>query len=235
MIKQLTIYLCLSLFYFDLIAQNNSIVIQASVWANDKIDFQRIMVVNKTTHTGFIAQQSSDLMINCQKNDTIMISVIGYEIAKLCYADSALKKKFKAEIKLRPILKNLPEITIVNKRTLDEIYQDISKLGYSKQEYLTSGIDAVSSPITFLYERFSRRAQAKRLAIELEKQEQTRDLLKELFVKFIDAQIIDLDRSEFEQFVDHCRISEFELMSLTQYEFIVLIKQKFKTFKRYGY
>ena len=58
-----------------------------------------------------------------------------------------------------------------------------------------------------------------------------RALLKELFAKYVAADMIDLDNSEFDAFIDYCNVSDDFMKNSTQYEFILFIKKKFDIYK----
>ena len=55
----------------------------------------------------------------------------------------------------------------------------------------------MQSPITFLYETFSRQAISKRLVEQLENDDRRRALLQELFTKYVDYDIVELESWEF--------------------------------------
>ncbi len=238
--KKIFIHISILLFCFGYkgLAQdaNPPIKIVGTIKSRNGInDFTKLIVVNQTTGHGFFGNQNGNFELDCRKNDTIVISVIGYDFIRLCYKDSVLRDVYYPQLKLKYIEVNLKEVTVFGKRDLEKIYRDIEKLGYNEKDYKLSGVNAVSSPITFLYQQYSHKERAKRLAIELQNEENKRDILKELFAQYVDAKIIDLDKNEFEQFIDFCKVSDFLLQNTTQYEFILIIKDKFKQFKKYGY
>ena len=68
------------------------------------------------------------------------------------------------------------------------------------KDYRVSSIDAFQSPITFLYQQFSKVERSKRLVAELENNDKRRELLQELFVKYVDYDIIQLESEEFKDF-----------------------------------
>jgi len=218
---------------FSFYSLSQNIRIDGKVKSTSEIDFIRIMAVNQQSNMGVIGGNNGHFSIECKPSDTIAISVIGYETSFICMKDSIPKKQYDVTILLKPILRSLPQVNIFNQRALKKIYKDISTLGYSEKDYRVSGVDAIESPITFLYESLSRRAKAKRKAVELQNEERRRDLLKELFRQYVSADIIDLDAHEFDVFIDYCRLSDFVLQHTTQYEFILLIKQKYHMFKPY--
>ena len=73
---------------------------------------------------------------------------------------------------------------VIAPRDLGDIVRDIQALGYEEKEMRTSGIDALTSPITYLYEQFNRMERSKREVARLENEDRRRELLKELMVKY---------------------------------------------------
>jgi len=127
----------------------------------------------------------------------------------------------------------LREVTVFAPRELKNIYDDIEKLGYNEKEDRLSGIaDPLSSPITALYERYNKHAQKERLARKLINDAKRRDLLKELFKKYVDANIIALDDDQFDEFVEYINVSDEFLKNATQYDFIIFVKMKYKYFMK---
>jgi uncharacterized protein YecA (UPF0149 family) len=68
------------------------------------------------------------------------------------------------------------------------------------------------------------------LAYELMNEARRKELLKELFVKYVSADIIDLDEKEFDDFIDFCNVSDEFLQKASQYEFIEYVKQKYQLY-----
>lgn len=96
---------------------------------------------------------------------------------------------------------------------------------------MLSGADAMSSPITALYEAFSRRERGKRMVAEMRNNDRRRALLKELFRKYVDNDIIQLGDEEFDSFIDFCHVSDEFLKNSSQYEFIMYIKKRFEVYR----
>ena len=71
----------------------------------------------------------------------------------------------------------------------------------------------------------------KRNAYEVINEDRRRDLLKELFVKYVSYDIIDLRKDQFEDFIDFMNVSESQMKSMSQYEFVVFTKQRYVAFK----
>lgn len=190
-----------------------------------------LLLVNKTTAKGVFGKEDGSFELLADKNDTILVGAMGYQTYKLTMRDSVPKETYKVRIYLSRITKNLREVDVFARRELESIQKDIRSLGFDERDYMLSGIDAMYSPLTFLYQQISRKEQSKRRAYEIINEDKKRALLKELFVQYVDHDIIDLNRDEFEDFIDFMNISDHELISMTQYEFVVYTKARFKAFR----
>ena len=197
------------------------------------IDFEsgsklvNILVVNKTNGNGTFGDKFGDYVMNVGKNDTIVISAFGFSSFVFSLKDSTEKTVYTISPTLKKPVIYLKPVTIIAERELEEIEEDIQELGYSKEDYMLSGINAFQSPITFLYQAFSKRERSKRKLAELINEDRKRDLLKELFRKYIDYEIIELQDEQFDEFIDYCNVSEQFMKASSQYEFLMFIKYSY--------
>lgn len=192
--------------------------------------YYSLMIINKSTQHGILGEPDGSFTVYANKKDTIIIGCMGYQTTKISFADSVLKEEYNVKIPLQKLSITLKQIEIFAPRDLDKILSDIERLGYSKKDYVISGIDAVQSPITFLYQQFSRRERSIRKVAELQNEDRKRELLKELFQKYVDYSIIKLNNEQFDAFIDFCNVSEEFLKYTSQYDFIMYIKYKFNQF-----
>jgi hypothetical protein len=96
---------------------------------------------------------------------------------------------------------------------------------------MLSGINAVASPITFLYQQFSKVERSKRLVKQMDNEDKNRDLLKELFQHYVDYEIIDLTNEEFDDFIDFLNVSDEFIKTSSQYDFLIFVKDRFTDYK----
>jgi hypothetical protein len=122
-------------------------------------------------------------------------------------------------------------VEIFAPRDLEQIQQDINKLGYNEKDYMLSGINAAQSPITFLYQQFSKKERSKRQVAIMENDDRKRELLKELFRLYVDYQIIELNNEEFDSFVDYLNVSDEFMINSSQYDFLIYVRDRFKDYK----
>ena len=189
-----------------------------------------LMIVNKRTQQGFFGYNSGDFDMELFHSDTLIIAATGFTTRQITFHDSVYAPVYIVRIPLKRLEVQLKPVEIFTNRELEEIQKDIEKLGYDKDDYMLQGADAISSPITALYQAFSRREKNKREVAEMRNNDMRRSLLKELFRKYVDADIIQLDNSEFDEFIDFCGVSDEFMKTSTQYEFIMYIKKRFEVY-----
>ena len=190
-----------------------------------------ILVINDRIGAGTFGNPNGTFTVYAHKMDTLLVGAFGYLSEKVCFADSTIRDSYYVEVQLRPLALEIGAAEVFAPRDLDDIQKDISTLGFNESDYRTSGVDAFYSPITFLYEQFSRRERGRRMAIQLENNDRLRALLKELFAKYIDYDIIDLDPEEFDAFIDYLNVSDVFLKSSSQYDFIMYVKVRYQDYR----
>ena len=219
------------LFSYSVYSQN-MVHISGKVYdpLNANPDLTNFMVVDLRTQNGIFGKADGSFSIDIERKDTLVVAVTGYEFRKFCYRDSTAKDTFQLTIALKQKQVRLPEVRILAPRDLEAIEKDIQKLGYNKKDYEESGINAIESPITFLYEEFSRFERLRRHNAEIVNDDKRRQLLKELLSRYVADEIISLKDYEFDRFVDFCQVSEYFMKRSTQYEFMVYIKNRYELF-----
>lgn len=95
-------------------------------------------------------------------------------------------------------------------------------------------MDALQSPIAFLYQQFSRRERSKRMVAELQNEQRKRELLKELLHKYVEYDIINLSDDAFDDFIDFCAVPDPVIKGLSQYEFLLYVKKKYELYSSLG-
>lgn len=183
------------------------------------------LVVQESQLRGTFSDGNGMFTIQVAKTDTVVVSLMGYKSQKLCYADSA-GTMFDVEVRLPQKIYAIKAVTVRPLKTFEEIERDKSKLG-SNQLPKTKPVEAISSPITFLYERFSKYERNKRRIAELRDLEDKKDLLKDLFRIYVKADIIDLDEEEFDDFILFMNLSDDFIKNSSQYDLTQYIKVKF--------
>ncbi len=216
----------------DVFAQNQKVTVKGQVYGVNEIkDLLTLFVVNQSNSVGNFGSPNGTFEITVNRKDTILIGSIGYFTSKICVADSAVKDTIYVDVYLKQLSYYLQEVTVLAPREMRRIYEDIEDLGYDPNDDKLSGfVDPISSPITALYEMYSRHAQQERLAKQLINDARRRDLLKELLAKYVDYNIIELDNDQFEDFIEYLHVTDEFLKNSSQYDFIIFVKMKYATY-----
>ena len=193
-----------------------------------------LMIVNKRTRSGTFGNSDGTFSVQAYRTDTLLIGSVGHRTKVITLADSAAKEEYDITIRLLPLHIQLREVEIISPRTLAEIQKDIDRLGYREQDYRISQVDALQSPITFLYQEFSKRERSKRIVAQLRNEDRKRELLRELLQKYVEFEIINLSDEAFDDFIDFCAVPDEVIKGLTQYEFLLYVKKKYELYSSLG-
>jgi tyrosyl-tRNA synthetase len=141
-------------------------------------------------------------------------------------ANCQLKKRFIIE----PKPKEIKEIKVKPLKSLEEIREEREALALRETRMVT-GLEVMQSPITALYQAFSRKEQHKRWIAEQHYKDDQRKIVKELLRVYVSYDIINLNEEEFDDFIYFLNISDAFLKTATEMELITFIKDKFEHFR----
>ena len=191
--------------------------------------FYNLMVINMSTRQGVFGGGKGDFSVYARANDTIAFSVSGYSKEmivvipdKNCQMDTTIYISSKVQefetVEVHPI------------KSLEDIKKEREEL--SKRETRTvTGVNVLQSPITALYERFSKTAQSKRIVAEMEHQDNINSILKELLRVYVSYDVVYLEEDQFQAFIYFLNIDEHFLKTASEYELITYIKDKLEHYK----
>lgn len=196
--------------------------------------FYDLMIVNRRTRNGSFGNADGTFNVKALRTDTLLIGAGGYLTRAFFLTDSVAREVYDVVVDLRPWKIELEPLEVLPERTLKQIQADIDKLGYKESDYRVSSVDAFQSPITFLYQEFSKRERSKRLVAELRNEDRKRDLLKELLHKYVEYDIINLSNESFDDFIDFCAVPDPVIKGLSQYEFLLYVQKKYELYTSLG-
>lgn len=189
------------------------------------------IIINKATKKGTFGKPDGSFDIDCLRSDTLAITSLGFQTRNVSYADSTVGKTFQLKLYLDTRTYMFAEVEVFAPRDLEQIQKDINTLGYDERDYVLSGINAVASPITFLYQQFSKKEQSKRQVAYMENEDRKRELLKELFRLYVDYEIISLTDDQFDDFITYLNVSDEFLIKSSQYDFLIFVRDRFRDYK----
>lgn len=203
------------------------------VWLKGKVSdtlrpakFLNLMVVNKTTGKGVFGQADGSFGVYVSPNDSIILSVKGYEkIGFRILPDSLCQFLAYYDLSERSI--EIQEVVVKPLKTIQEIKEERATLALRDTRTIT-GLQAIESPITALYERFSDKAQSKQKVEELKYKDRQVEILQDLLKLYVSYDVIKLSKEEFEDFIRFMAIDENFLKTATDIELVGFIKAKFE-------
>ena len=217
------------------LARAQDVTVHGQVQGGDgERTFYDLMSVSRRLRTGNFGNVDGSFTVSALRNDTLLIGAGGYVTRTVPLSEYTDAELAALKVTLRPWEIQLKPVAVLPERTLKEIQADIDKLGYDEKDYRTAGVNALQSPITFLYQEFSRRERSKRMVAELRNEDAKRALLRELLYKYVEYDIINLSNDSFDDFIDFCAVPDEVIKGLSQYDFLMYVKKKYELYTSLG-
>jgi len=187
--------------------------------------FYNLMIVNRSTGKGVFGQPNGTFSVYASDGDTIALSVRGYPYVTVIVKGS-LECRHEGVYFVENKIQNVAEVIVHPLKSLEQIKEERSSLALRETRMVT-GIEVLQSPITALYQAFSKKEKAKRWVAEQEHLESQRNVLKELMRTYVAYDVIELSDEEFDEFIAFLNMDETFLKTATEMELITFIQDKF--------
>lgn len=191
--------------------------------------FYNLMVINRTTGRGVFGQPNGYFSVYANEGDTIALSVRGYPIVTtVVQADSNCQSKqyFYIEGKAQEI----EQVEVRPLKTIQQIKEEREALAMRETRMVT-GIEVLNSPITALYQAFSKKERMKRWVAKQEYKDNQRKVLKELLRTYVAYDIIELSDEEFDEFIFFLNMDDDFLKTASEIELVTFVKDKFEHYQ----
>ena len=167
-------------------------------------------IINKTQRMGTVSNAYGDFKITANVNDSITFSALGYEELSIIVTETMYNYGY--VVKLKPAIYDLEEVTI---RPLIETPMISKWEVYIKPLPNQGGINIPTgmSPVTALYNRFSKEGKQKRYYEKVTKGTADYMLIGEKFNGDLVAQVTGLKDDELIKFMSYCKFSDDFLLN----------------------
>ncbi len=193
-------------------------------------NFYNLMVVNMSTGRGVFGQPDGKFSVYANEGDTLILSVRDYpKIYTTIVADSNCQHK--GVFYLEPKVLELEAVEVRPLKSLEQIKEERASLAMRETRMVT-GIDVLQSPITALYQRFSKLERSKRWVAEQEYNDDQKRILKELLRNYVAYDIIELTDEEFEEFIAFLNMDDHFLKTASEMVLSTFVKDKYGHYKR---
>jgi hypothetical protein len=188
------------------------------------------MLINKTTSKGIFGKPDGFFEVTINPKDTLIISIAGYE--RIFFFNKESKEcNYNIEYILKAKSKQLKTIVIQPLKSIQQIKEERQNLTMKESKKMVEGIAVIQSPITALYERFSKKAKTEKKINELKYQDNKNKIVKDLLSIYVLYEIIELNELEFDNFITFLNLNDSILINMNDIELSMLIKDKFEHFK----
>ena len=202
-----------------------------------------VHILNKNKRQGTVSDIDGNFYIKISETDTLTFSFVGYSQHFFVLGDNIKDKtQNKVIIQLSRSLVELESVkvfayknerdfknAIINLELPDENAGDVRIPGYyyGPKKPVKPG---VGSPISFLANKFGKRAKMERKFNELKKENENRSYLNSKYNREIVSRITGLKDQELDNFMKHCTLSDSFIDDASEYEIIVAINRCYKDF-----
>lgn len=187
--------------------------------------FYNLMIINKSTGQGVFGQPNGHFSVYANNGDTIALSVTGYPVARVVVvADSNCQSMHLIYIEGEE--QELVQVVVRPLKTLEQIRAERENLALRETRMVT-GLEMLQSPITALYQAFSRKERTKRWIAKQEHQDDQFNVLKDLIRTYVAYDVINLSNDEFEEFIYFLNMDEQFLRTASEMELITFIQDKY--------
>lgn len=191
--------------------------------------FYNLMVINRTTGRGVFGQPNGTFSVYASNGDSISLSITGYPpVHTRVYADSNCQFKRIFVIEGNP--QELDPVVVRPLKSLQEIKEERQALAMRETRTVT-GVEMLQSPITALYQAFSKKERTKRWIAEQEFKDNQARILRDLIQTYVAYDVIELNDEEFEEFIYFLNMDEQFLKTASEMELITFIQDKFQHYQ----
>lgn len=188
--------------------------------------FYNLMVINRTTGRGAFGQPDGTFSVYASNGDSISLSITGYPaVHTSVVADSNCQFKQSFIIEGNP--QEFDPVVVRPLKSLQEIREERQALALRETRTVT-GVEMLQSPITALYQAFSKKERTKRWIAEQEHKDNQLNIVRELIRTYVAYDVIELNDEEFEEFIYFLNMDEQFLKTASEMELITFIQDKFQ-------
>jgi hypothetical protein len=191
--------------------------------------FYNIMVINASSGKGVFGSPNGSFSVYVKPADSVFISVKYYpKITVFVVPDSNCR--YERTFYIERNVRETPEVVVTPLKSLQQIKEERESLALRDTRDVT-GLEVFQSPITALYEAFSKKEQNRRWIAEQQYRDDQKRIVKELLRNYVSFEIIQLEETDFDAFITFLNVDENFLKTATEMELILFIKDKFEHFK----
>lgn len=233
--------------YSQFFVLNDRVIVSGYVFEeNTGNPLPYVNIYVKKSRSGTITDTSGHFILSAQMKDTIVFSIIGYDRNYLIINDSAKDNTKPIILFLNTKIYELKSVDIVALKKYKQLEYEILNMKLKDDDYVyaqknfpikpkdisyysrsgNSMFGIVVSPITALYDMFSKEGREKQKLIEIQKNDNLFELIESKISCKKLADILEMSREDFNNFIDWNNFNYDFIKSLNGYELVNLLKHR---------
>ena len=209
-----------------------------------------VNVYIKQTRIGTITDPSGYFLLSAKLNDTLTFSSLGYDKKYVVLTDTARENMKPIIVFLDTRIYELGSIDIIALKRYKQLEYDITNMRLPDDDYVYAarnfpfrpadidyysrganpGFGLVFSPITALYDMFSKEGKERRKLEEITERDQLSKIIDQKLSPDLVMKITGLSREDSNVFINWCSFSPDFIKNLNEYDLISVIVFKHKQY-----
>ncbi|MBO7134368.1 MAG: carboxypeptidase-like regulatory domain-containing protein [Bacteroidales bacterium] len=202
-------------------------------------------------HEGTISDTSGYFVLSAKMYDTIRFSMLGYERKHVVIDEKAAERNEPLIVKMKTETYMLPTVDIFEWR-YNQLKYEVTTMNLPDDDYVfanqnfpikqkaisfynrpqTEGAGFTFSPITALYEKFSKEGKERQKLAELQEKDYIGKLIEERISTSQLMELTGFTQAETDKFLNWCNFSADFINSMNAYYFIMVVKHKAEQYKK---
>ena len=202
-----------------------------------------VTVTNLATQQGVVSNEEGFFYITFPAQDTLQLSAVNYEAYPLYFGDTAQATNYDLKIRLSEKTYQLENVTVFAfkdeasfKRAvlaLDDIPEEPKKIIVpgAYQGVPVKKKASVASPLSFIYDRFSKRAKYERQVQQAQRDAAYQKTLAKKYNREMVGKITGLADQRLDEFMLYCQFKDKFIERSNEYDIILAINRCYRDFE----
>lgn len=240
------ILLCLPVFTLAQVADDNTISLSGTLIDQKSEPVPYVTVTNISNQKGVVSDEEGFFYIQFDRQDTLELSAVGYKKYQIHLGDTATANNYDLVIRLSEKTYQLENVTVFAYKDEEAFKKAILALDESDLPKQTPVVKipgayegprmekrpGALSPVSFIYDRFSKRAKYERQVRKAEQEYEYQKILSKKYNRDLVGEITGLTDQDLDKFMRYCRIEDEFIARSNEYDIILAINQCYEDFSK---
>lgn len=202
-----------------------------------------VTVTNLRTQQGVVSDEAGFFYLTFFAQDTLQLSAVNYEAYQLYFGDTAQATNYDLTVRLSEKTYQLENVTVFAFRDEAAFKRAILALDDlpEPEKVVIPGTyqgprrekkASIGSPISFILDRFSKRAKYERQVQQAQQEATYQKALSKKFNRAMIEEITGLNEERLDEFILFCRLEDRFIEESNEYDIIVAINNCYRDFQQ---